>query len=132
MTNTVITIFNLFHFTPLNEQEKALFDFDKTIINRFIHNLDKDIFYLGGHIKMKHNDIINLDSIQKVREINEQITCEYGAPCNSFEAASVYTAQKELEFIENMIKAYNIIMEIREKKQKESSNNYDCHYPYYN
>lgn len=131
MSNTVITIFNLFHFNPLNDKEKELFNFDKTIIDRFIINLDKDIFYLGGHIKMKHNDIITLDYIKKVREINEKITCEYGAPRNSWDLASVYTAYKEVEFIENMIKVYTLIMETREK-EKESLKNYDCHYPYYN
>jgi len=116
MTNN-LTVFNLFHFLPLNEEEKEYFNFDKTIINRFIFNLDKGMFYLGGHIKMKHNDLIGLDSIQKVREIHERIICEYGAPCNSFEAASIYTAQKEVEFIESMIKAYIVIMEIREKEK---------------
>jgi hypothetical protein len=121
-----LTIFNLLHFTPLNKQEKNVFNFDKTVINRFIFNLDKDTFYLGGHIKMKHNDIINLALIQKVREINEQITCEYGAPRNSSDLASVYTAQKELEFIENMIKSYILIMEAREKERK-----YLYNYPYY-
>jgi hypothetical protein len=112
-----LTIFNLFHFTPLTEKEKKVFNFDKNIINRFIFNLDKDTFYLGGNIKMKHNDIINLDSIQKVREINERIICEYGAPRNSFDLASVYTHQKEVELIENMIKAYYVIMEFREKEK---------------
>jgi hypothetical protein len=126
MTNTVITLFNLFHFTPLNQQEKELFNFDKTIIKRFIFNLDKDLFYLGGHIKMKYNDIISLHSIQKVREINEKITSEYGPPCNSFESASVYTAYKELDLIEKMVKAYTLIMENREKEKNSLYN-----YPYY-
>lgn len=121
-----LTVFNLFHFTPLNEREKEFFNFDKTIINRFIFNLDKGMFYLGGHIKMKHNDLIGLDSIKKVREIHEKIICEYGAPSNSFEAASIYTAQKEVEFIENMIKAHILIMETREKEKKTLYN-----YPYY-
>jgi hypothetical protein len=116
--NNTLTVLNLFHFVPLNEREKEVFNFDKNIINRFIFNIDRDIFYLGGHIKMKHNDLIGLDSIQKVREIHERITCEYGAPCNSFEAASIYTAQKEVELIENMIKAYIVIMETREKEKK--------------
>lgn len=126
MSNIVITLFNLFHFTPSNDKEKEVFNFDKTIINRFIINLEKDIFYLGGHIKMKYNDIISLDSIQKVRENNEKITSEYGAPCNSFEAASVYTAYKELDLIENMVKAYTLIMENREKEKNSLYN-----YPYY-
>jgi hypothetical protein len=110
-----LTVFNLFHFTPLNEQEKEIFNFDKTIINRFIFNLDKDIFYLGGHIKMKHNDIINLETIRKVRDIHEKIICDYGSPRNSWEAASIYRTEKEVELIENMIKSYYLIMELREK-----------------
>lgn len=126
MTNTVITLFNLFHFTPLNDKEKELFNFNKTIINRFIFNLDKDAFYLGGHIKMKHNDVISIHSIQKVREIHEKILCEYGPPRNSFDSVSIYTAYKEVELIENMIKSYNIIMEDREKEKKSLYN-----YPYY-
>jgi len=125
MTNN-LTLFNLLHFTPLTEQENALYNFDKTIINRFIFNLDKGIFYLGGNVKMKHNDLISLDSIQKVREINERIICEYGAPRNSFDLASVYTCQKELELIEDMIKAYIRIIEIREKEKSSLYN-----YPYY-
>ena len=90
--------------------------------------LDKHVFYLGGHIKMKHNDIISLCSINKAREINEKITYEYGAPRNSYDLASVYTAEKELEFIENMIKSYILIMETREK-EKERKSLYN--YPYY-
>jgi hypothetical protein len=121
-----LTLFNLLHFTPLNEQEKDIFNFDKTVINRLIMSLDKDLFYLGGHIKMKHNDLISLKSIQKVRGINEKITYEYGAPRNSSDLTSVYTAQKELEFIENMIRSYILIMEAREKERKSLYN-----YPYY-
>lgn len=124
--NNNLTVLNLFHFFPLNEREKEFFNFDKTIINRFIFNLDKGMFYLGGHIKMTHNDLIGLDSIKKVREIHEKIICEYGAPSNSFEAASIYTAQKEVEFIENMIKAHILIMETRDKEKKSLYN-----YPYY-
>ena len=120
--NHNLTLFNLFNFMPLNNQEKDLFNFDKVIINRFNSELDKDFFYLGGQLKMKHNDIINLDSIQHVREINEQRNREYGGPCNSWEAASIYTSQKELELIENMIKVYNLIMEIREKEKLNENN----------
>ena len=123
---TNLTLFNLLHFTPLTEQENILFNFDKTVINRLIMSLDKGIFYLGGNVKMKHNDLISLDSIQKAREINKRIMCEYGAPRNSFDLASVYTCQKELELIEDMIKAYYLIMEIREKEKSSLYN-----YPYY-
>jgi len=121
-----LTLFNLFNFMPLNDNEKQLYNFDKSIINRFNKDLDNEFFYLGGQIKMSHNDIVSLDSIQRVREISEQRNREYGGPCNSFEAASMYRAQKELELIESMIKSYNVIMEIREKeKLNEDNSNYD-------
>ena len=121
-----LTVFNLLHFMPLNDQEKEYFNFDKSIINRFISDLDKGMFYLGGQLRMKHNDFINLISIQKVREITEQRNREYGGPCNSWEAASMYTSQKELEFIENMIKTYNLIMALREKNElNETNSNYN-------
>ena len=121
-----LTLFNLFNFMPLNDNEKQLYNFDKSIINRFNKDLDNGFFYLGGQIKMSHNDLVNLDSIQQVREINEQRNREYGGPCNSFEAASMYRAQKELELVESMIKVYNLIMEIREKdKLNKDNSNYN-------
>ena len=116
-----ITIFNLFNFMPLNEKEKELYNYDVNVIKRFNIDLDKGFFYLGGQLKMSHNDIVNLDSIQKVREINEQRNREYGGPCNSFEAASMYRCQKELELVENMIRTYNLIMELREKEKSNKS-----------
>lgn len=121
-----ITLFNLFNFMPLNDNEKQLYDFDKSTIIRFNKDLDNGFFYLGGQIKMTHNDVVNLDSIQQVREINEKRNREYGGPCNSFEAASIYRAQKELELVESMIKAYILIMELREKeKLNEDNSNYN-------
>ena len=119
-----LTLFNLFNFMPLNDNEKKLYNFDKIIISRFNRELDEGFFYLGGQINMSHNDTINLDSIQQVREIREQKSIEYGPPCNSFEAARIYTTQKEIELIESMIKVYNVIMEIRgkEKLNKDNSN----------
>jgi len=117
-----LTLFNLLHFTPLNESENELFDCDKLIINHFISQLDNDMFYLGGQVKMKHNDIINLDSIQQVREINRKRDIEYGAACNGFEYASIRNSIIELQFIENMIIKYNKIMEIREKEKLDESN----------
>jgi len=121
-----LTLFNLLHFTPLNDYENDLFDCDKLIINHFISQLDNDMFYLGGQVKMKHNDIINLDSIQQVREINRKRDIEYGTACNGFEYASIRNSIIELQFIENMIIKYNKIMTIREKEklsEPDSNNN---------
>lgn len=109
------TIVELFTFTP---EGKEIYDFDKDIINKFMCCLDRGVFYLGGQVKMTHNDIINLDSIQQVREINKKTLQVYGEPCNSFEAASINTSKKELDFIENMIIKYNDIIEAREKNKK--------------
>jgi len=103
----------MFITTPLTNEEKLIFDFDKNNINRFIHKLDNDTFYLGGKIKMKHNDIINLNSIEQVRVIDKINYEKFGGPCNSFEAASIYQHNKDIEFIENMIKSYNKIIEMR-------------------
>ena len=113
----VVTLFNLlmFNTTELCELEKKIFDFDERIIKRFLSELDKCTFYLGGQLKMGPNDIINLETVEKVREISRKRIIEYGGPCNSFEAASIYQANKDLEFVENMIKKYNQIMEMREK-----------------
>jgi hypothetical protein len=62
---------------------------------------------------MKPNDVINLESIEQVREICRKRFIEYGGPCNSLEAASIYESDRELEFIENMIKKYNEIIQLR-------------------
>jgi hypothetical protein len=120
-----LTLFNLLHFNPLNEYEIEIFNYDKLVIKHFIYQLDNDIFYLGGQLKMKHNDLINLDSIQKVRELNIKKDIEYGAVYNGFECASVHKSVIELQFIENMIIKYNEIMQIREKEKlsEHNSNN---------
>jgi hypothetical protein len=121
-----LTLFNLLHFMPFNEYENEIFSCDKLIIDKFISQLDNNEFYLGGQIKMKHNDIINLDSIQQVREINRKRDIEYGCPYNGFEYASILNSIKELQFIENMIIKYNNIMTIREKeKLSEYNSNYN-------
>lgn len=106
-------LYELLHFKPIDGNEKRLFDFDEDIINRFINDLNNDIFYLGGQIKMKPNDIINLDSIQEVREINKKRELEYDGPANGLEAVSIYRSKNDLYFIEKMIIQYNFIMENR-------------------
>jgi hypothetical protein len=105
----------MFNTTQLSEEEQKMFDFDERVIKRFLSELDKGTFYLGGQLKMKPNDIINLDSVEKVREIDKKRMIEYGGPCNSFEAASMYQHNQDLIFVENMIKKYNQIMLMREK-----------------
>ena len=119
-----LTLFNLLHFNNslLSDDEKKIFDFDQSTINRFISNLDRNVFYLGGQIRMTQNDIINLDTIEHVREIFRKREIEYGGPCNSFEAASVYQSKKDLEFIENMIQKYNQIIQLRTNSYSVTEN----------
>lgn len=114
--NNDLTLFNLLNFTPLNDKEKEYFNFDVKIIDKFKSNLDKDTFYLGEQIKMSYNDIINVDTIRKSRAINKQREMEYSGRGNmSFiiELIDIYLHKKDLEFLENMIKQYYLIMEQR-------------------
>lgn len=112
-----LTFLNLLTFTPQNDIEKELFNFDKVVIDHIISNLDKGCFYLGGQVKMSHNDLINLDSIKRIREIDRKRETEYGGPANMLELVSINNHKKQLEFIENMIIKHNEIMEIRENEK---------------
>lgn len=126
-----LTLFNLLTFIPQNDDEKEIFKFDKFInqfdklINQIISDLDKGVFYLGGQLKMTHNDLINLDLIERVREINRIKRIQYGDPCNYLEASSIFIHNKKLETIENMIIKFNLIMELR---GKEKLNKFNCNY----
>jgi hypothetical protein len=110
-----LTVSKLLNFVPINDREKELFNFDKNIIERLKQDLDNNFFYLGGQLKMKHDDIISLNSIEEVKTINKKREIEYGEPCNSFESASILNHLNKLYFVEVMIIKYNEIMELREK-----------------
>jgi hypothetical protein len=99
-----LTIINLFYFFKNKESENY---YNKNIINKFIYQLDNDDFWLGGQIKLSHDDLINLKIIQRVKEIKQKRLIEYGSPCNSFEMMSLYSSTKQLELIEDMIVKYN-------------------------
>jgi hypothetical protein len=111
---------------PLNKFEEKIYNFDKNMIHRLNSQLDKNTFYLGGEIKMKHNDIINLYSIQKIRDTIKQRARKYCTLGNSWESSDIYTDQKELEYLENMYNTYMFIMKLREKeKSNEPNSNYN-------
>lgn len=118
-----LTVANLFNFIPLNDREKEIFNFDKNTIENFNKDLNNNFFYLGGQLKMKHEDLISLDTIEQVRQINKKREIEYGGPCNSFEAASVLNHIKKLHFVEDMIIKYNEIIELREKENNQDNSN---------
>jgi hypothetical protein len=112
--STDLTLIHLLTFRPLNDIEKELFNFDKKIIDEFLNDLKQNRFYLGGQLKMKADDFINVESIQQVREINLKRNIDYGGPCNFMELQSMRSHLNKLEFVENMIIKYNIIRQIRE------------------
>lgn len=99
--NNDLTIMNLFYFF------KNKHEYDEKMIDKFIHQLDNEDFWLGGFLKLSHDDFINLKLIQRVKEMRQKRLEEYGPPCNSFEMMSVYTSAKQLELIESMIIKYN-------------------------
>ena len=93
---------NLLYFRPANAREEEYFNFDKHILARFRRDLDRDAFYLGGQLHMKHNDMITVDIIHRIQMSNEGRSLD------------VYTARKELEFIEQMLYTYHLLMLLRE------------------
>jgi hypothetical protein len=99
-----LTIMNLLYFFIHNDTNIIL---NKNIIKKYIYELDKNTFWLGGQIKMNHNDFINLELIEKVKKKYDERLLEYGSPCNSFEMMSIYESTMQLELIENMIVKYN-------------------------
>lgn len=99
-----LTIMNLLYFFIYRDSEII---YDKNIIKKYINELDKNIFWLGGQIKMQHNDFINLQLIERVKQIRNKRLIEYGDPYNSFEMMSMYESAMQLELIEKMIIKYN-------------------------
>jgi ligand-binding sensor protein len=97
--NNDLTIINLFYF--FKNEKKGLYD--EKIIDNFINQCDNNNFWLGGQIKLSQNDFINLELINRVKEINKKKIIEYGEPINSFEIMSVNASTKQLELIEDMI-----------------------------
>lgn len=98
---SVYTIHELFMFVLANEKS---FDFDVNRINKLSEQLHDEMFYLGGQIKMKPNDIISLETIEQVKQITREKEKKYGGPCNSIEAMSINRSKVDLELIENIVK----------------------------
>jgi hypothetical protein len=109
----------LLSFVPENDTERHIFDnLNKQVLNYYLDDTKKTylngMFYLGGQVKMKPDEEITLDKIKEVREINRKREIEYGGPCNSWEAASIYGHVNRLNQMEDIIKAYTKIMYLRE------------------
>jgi len=112
------TLNTLLNFIPNNEIERRLFNnLNKKVLTSYFDNTKRNycigMFYLGGQVKMNLDEEITIDKIKEVREIGKQREIEYGGPCNSFEAASIYNHKNLLGQMEEIINAYTKIMYLR-------------------
>jgi len=114
MSSYSVTLGQLLSFKPQNNREKEIYNINQSVIDDINIHLQKDMYYLGGHIKMNCNDEINLELFDKVREINRQRMSEYGEPCNSFEAFSIIRHNTIFEETNNIVKKYFEVINLRE------------------
>jgi hypothetical protein len=117
MTNKA-TLNNLIAFVPENDEEHAIFDnCKKNVLIEYLEDTKsswtKGQFYLGGFSKMKPDDEITLEKIVEVKQEREKRYIEYGGPCNSLEAASIYRSERQLNEIEEIVKKYEEIYKLR-------------------
>jgi len=105
----------LFSFHPSNDREKEIFNVnvDQNTLKRMIDELDNNIYYLGGQLKLSYDDKVSMDLFDKVREINKQRELDYGGPCNSWEAQSIRFHDQELQKTKPIFQKYLQIMEER-------------------
>jgi hypothetical protein len=109
----------LIEFKPNNDKEREIFEScKKDVLNEYLADTkstwSNGTFYLGGQIKMNPYEEITLDKIKEVREISRKRLFEYGGPCNSWEAASIWRCERQLNEIENILKIYLQICILRE------------------
>jgi len=114
MSSFVVTLGQLLSFKPENNREKDIYNINQSVLDEMNTQLHKNMYYLGGQIKMNYNDEISMESFDKVREINRQREIEYGMPVNSFEAFSIINHKKTLEETKNIIQKYFEVMRSRE------------------
>ena len=112
-------LISLLEFIPNGDEERNLFNtLKKDVLNEYLADTkstwSKGTFYLGGQIKMNPDEEITLDKIKEVREISRKRLIEYGGPCNSWEAASIWRSERQLNEIESIIKVYLKIYILRE------------------
>ena len=103
--NNKATLNKLIEFVPENDAEREIYNgCKKDVLNEYLedtnHRWSNGQFYLGGFIQMKPDDEITLKIIDKVKQEREKRYIEYGGPCNSAEAASIWNSERQLDEIE--------------------------------
>lgn len=112
------TLTNLINFVPNGIEETALFNtVKKTVLNDYLNDTKQPYcygeFYLGGQIKINIDEEITLEKITEARFINIKKLAEYEF-CNSFEVMSMANHDRKLNQIEEIIKCYLKIGQLRE------------------
>ena len=116
------TLNKLIEFVPENDTEREIFgNCKKDVLNEYLkdtnHRWSKGQFYLGGFIQMKPDEEITLKIIDTVKQERERRYIEYGGPCNSAEAASMWNSERQLDEIEILVKKYEEIYKLRVEKE---------------
>jgi hypothetical protein len=120
--NNKATLNKLIRFVPENDAEREIFgNCKKDVLNEYLqdtnHRWSKGQFYLGGFIQMKPDEEITLKIIDRVKQERERRYIEYGGPCNSAEAASMWNSERQLDEIEILVKKYEEIYKLRVEKE---------------
>jgi hypothetical protein len=116
------TLNKLIEFVPENDTEREIFgNCKKDVLNEYLqdtnHRWSNGQFYLGGFIQMKPDEEITLKIIDRVKQERERRYIEYGGPCNSAEAASMWNSERQLDEIEILVKKYEEIYKLRVEKE---------------
>jgi hypothetical protein len=116
------TLNKLIEFVPENDAEREIFgNCKKDVLNEYLqdtnHRWSKGQFYLGGFIQMNPDEEITLKIIDRVKQVREKRYIEYGGPCNSAEAASIWNSERQLDEIEILVKKYEEIYKLRVEKE---------------
>jgi len=116
--SSIPSLNNLLSFVPENDKEREIFDsLNKSVLTEYLidtrSSWAKGQFYLGGFIKMRPDEEITLSKIEEVKVIREKRSVEYGGPCNSAEAASIWRSERQLSEIEAIVTKYIAIYKMR-------------------
>jgi hypothetical protein len=116
MTNKV-TLNKLIAFVPENDVERAIYNVcKKDVINEYLQDTkstwSNGTFYLGGFIKMKPDEEITMNKIDKANAMREKSLAENGV-CNSAEMSSVWRSERQLKEIKEIITKYEEIYKLR-------------------
>lgn len=109
-----VTLRQLLEFQPLDDREKEIYNINQEILHNMKLELDKNMYYLGGQLKMGYDDEITIECFNNVRVIDKEREFEYRGPCNSWEAMSINEHRRKFLETEKIFYKYHEIIELRE------------------